>query len=74
MILIKDKLPEKGKNIIAICSDGEKREVYRCSCHNPNCREWRCSLTGYGLMINVRKWQYVSVINRQKKLERLLNG
>ena len=55
---IKERLPEKGKNIIGISTDGEKRYVYRCACHNPNCNEWRCSLTGFGMIIKIIKWKY----------------
>ena len=58
-ISIKEFTPDKGKDIIAICSDGEYREVFRCSCHNPNCREWRCSTTGSAMIIEVEKWRYV---------------
>ena len=58
-ILIKDQLPEKGKKIIAICTNGDVCEVHRCNCHNENCKEWRCSLTGYGMFINVEKWKYI---------------
>lgn len=55
---VKDILPEKGKDIIGITSSGEKRYVFRCNCHNPNCKEWRCSLTGYGMMVEIIKWKY----------------
>lgn len=58
-IPIKEQLPEKGEDIIAICADGEKREIFRCACHNPNCKEWRCSLIGSALMfIEVESWKY----------------
>lgn len=57
-ISIKDQLPEKGKDIIGIDKDGNKHYCFRCECHNPNCKEWRSSLTGYGLMIDVDKWIY----------------
>ena len=58
----KDQLPDKGKDIIGISlNDDRKHYIYRCSCHNLNCKEWRCSLTGYGLMlINIDKWKYVN--------------
>ena len=55
---IKDELPEKGKDIIGITPYGEKKYVYRCNCYNPNCTEWRCSLTGYGLIIRIVEWEY----------------
>jgi hypothetical protein len=57
-ISIKEQLPEKGKDIIAKCTDGETREVFRCACHNPKCREWRCSLIGSGMIIEVESWKY----------------
>lgn len=57
-ILIKEQLPEKGKDIIGIDRNDNKHYCYRCTCQNHNCKEWRCSLTGYGLMIDVEKWIY----------------
>lgn len=57
-ILVKDQLPEKGKDIIGIDKYGNKHYCFRCDCHNPNCKEWRCSLTGNGLIIDVVKWIY----------------
>lgn len=61
-ISIKEQLPEKGKDIIAICTDGETREVFRCACGNQNCKEWRCSIIGSGLMVEVESWKYVENI------------
>jgi hypothetical protein len=58
-ISIKKQLPEKGKDLIAICTDGEKREVFKCACHNPNCLGWRCSLSGSLMIIKVKTWKYV---------------
>lgn len=55
---IEDKVPEKGVNIIGFDSDGDKHYCFRCNCGSPNCMEWRCSVTGYGLIINVVKWMY----------------
>ena len=57
-ILVKEQLPEKGKDIIGIDEDGNKHYCFRCACHNPKCREWRCSLTGGGLIIDIVKWIY----------------
>jgi hypothetical protein len=56
--LIQDELPEKGKDIIGIDEDGNERCCFRCACHNDKCIEWRCSITGYGLLINIVKWKY----------------
>ena len=53
-----DKLPEKGKDIEYIDSNGRKGHAFRCACHNLNCKEWRCSITGYGLIVDVVKWKY----------------
>lgn len=55
---IKDELPEKGKDIIGLDEDGNTYYCFRCNCPNPNCTEWRCSITGFGLIINIVKWQY----------------
>ena len=59
MYNITDKLPDKGKDIIGIDKYGEKSYVFRCNCHNPNCKEWRCSLTGFGILKNITKWRYI---------------
>jgi hypothetical protein len=59
---ISDELPEKGKDIEYISSNGSKGYAFRCACPNPNCREWRCTVTGYGLIINVIKWKYYDKI------------
>ena len=57
-ISVKEQLPEKGKDIIGIDEDGNKHYCFRCACPNPNCKQWRCSLTGSGLIIDVVKWIY----------------
>lgn len=57
-ILIKEQLPDKGKNIIGIDENGNKHYCFRCACSNQDCKEWRCSLTGHGLIINIVKWKY----------------
>lgn len=56
--LIDDELPEKGRDIIGIDKYGEKHYCFKCNCKKPNCMEWRCSLTGFGLMVNIVKWKY----------------
>lgn len=55
-IEIDDVLPEKGKDIFALLDNGDFRYCFRCNCHNPNCMEWRDSMTGMGLLVNVVKW------------------
>lgn len=57
-ISIKDELPEKGKDIIGLDKSGDVHYCFRCNCHNPNCIEWRCSITGYGLIVNIISWKY----------------
>jgi hypothetical protein len=52
-ISIKDQLPEIGKNIIGI---DENDNIHYCYLSKFN--EWRCSLTGFGLIINIIKWKY----------------
>lgn len=57
-ISVNEELPEKGKDIIGIGYNGRVYHCFRCACHNPNCKEWRCSLTGNGLLISIEKWKY----------------
>ena len=52
------ELPIKGKDVIALCSDGQERHLFRCACANDKCTEWRCAITGYGMMVKVTKWIY----------------
>jgi hypothetical protein len=61
MKYVKDELPRKGKDIIGYTSDGEKHYVFRCNCYNPNCTEWRCSITGFGMMLKIVKWEYEKI-------------
>ncbi len=58
-ISIKEQLPEKGRDTIAFDKEGNKYYCFRCACHNSNCKEWRCSLTGYGLIVDIEKWIYL---------------
>ena len=53
------KLPIKGKDVIATLKDGSETTVFRCACKNEKCTEWRCAITGFGMMIDVVKWRYV---------------
>jgi len=57
-ILITEQLPEKGKDIIGIDKNGNKHYCFRCNCHNQNCTEWRCSITGFGIITDIKKWIY----------------
>lgn len=56
--LLEEKKPDKGKNIIGLDEDDEVYYCFRCNCKNPECNEWRCSVTGYGLMVDIIKWKY----------------
>lgn len=53
------ELPIKGKDILATCADGMERKLFRCNCLRENCREWRCSYTGFALVVEVISWRYV---------------
>lgn len=57
-ILVSEEYPQKGKPIIGIDDEGLKHYCFKCACKNPNCKEWRCSITGGGLMVNIIKWKY----------------
>ena len=52
------ELPIKGKDVIALCSDGQERHLFRCACANEKCTEWRCAITGSGMIVEVTKWVY----------------
>ena len=52
-------LPDKGKDIIATLVDGTTSYVFRCACKNEKCTEWRCSVTGMCIIIDVVKWEYL---------------
>lgn len=56
---IKEKLPEKGKDIVGVDKEGKEHYVFRCNCSNKDCAEWRCSTTGFGLIVNIVRWRYV---------------
>lgn len=55
---INKKLPKKGKDIIGMTPNNEKKYLFRCNCPNKDCKEWRCSLTGMGVMVEINKWKY----------------
>ena len=54
------ELPIKGKDIEGITSNGEKVYCFRCNCQDPYCAEWRCSITGFHLNVNIIKWEYLT--------------
>lgn len=59
LIDINNKIPEKGKDIIGYDSNNDEHYVFRCNCNNDNCMQWRCSITGSHMMINIIKWKYI---------------
>jgi hypothetical protein len=52
----KDELPERGKDVIGYTKEGEKKYVFLCN--TPGCMEWRCSVSGFGLLVDIDKWEY----------------
>jgi hypothetical protein len=52
------ELPIKGKDIKGITSNGDRVYCFRCNCHNQSCIEWRDSITGYHLNVDLVKWEY----------------
>lgn len=55
---LKDNMPIKGRDIIAIDKEGSHHYIFRCACSNENCNDYRCSLTGYNISIEFVKWKY----------------
>lgn len=58
LISINDELPKKGKDIIGFDTKGDKYYCYRCNCINENCIEWRDSITGGQLLVEIVLWEY----------------
>jgi len=54
----KNKLPNKGMNIIGYDSDGLSYYCFRCNCKNPDCLEWKSSITGLTLIVDIIYWKY----------------
>ena len=54
------ELPIKGKEIKGIDSNGNIHYCFRCNCRDPYCNEWRCSITGCGLIVNIVEWEYLT--------------
>lgn len=55
---ISEQLPIKGKDIKYISSDGTTGFAFRCNCSSKGCLKWRCTITGYELLIDIVKWKY----------------
>ena len=54
---ITDKLPDRGKDVIAQDKHGNEHYVFLSPIDN----EWKCSLTGDEELIAVVKWRYYSL-------------
>lgn len=54
-----NNLPPKGVDVWGYDSKGEKYHVFRCACSDVNCIEWRDSIIGSSLMVNIVKWEYI---------------
>jgi hypothetical protein len=54
-----EEYPIKGKDVNGIDSNGNIHYCFRCNCRDPYCFEWRCSITGCGLMVDIVEWEYV---------------
>lgn len=59
------ELPIKGKDIEGITSKGSKVYCFRCDCHHQDCTEWRCSITGHALIVDIIKWEYLEHLKQQ---------
>jgi hypothetical protein len=57
-ILVKDRLPEKNRGIVGIDGNGNEYYCFRCACNDIECKEWRCSLMGFMLLVDIIKWRY----------------
>lgn len=51
--LINNEMPKKGEDIIGLSKDGEEHYCFLC---NRSGKDWRCSITGYLMMIEIEKW------------------
>lgn len=57
-INIKDRIPDKNKNLICIDSNNSYIFCFRCACSVQSCMDFRCSLTGNLIYTNIVKWKY----------------
>lgn len=60
MIKITEQKPDKMKDIIGIDKNGRKHY-----CFLSKCGEWRCSLTGFALLIEIVEWEYDTPPNEE---------
>jgi len=56
-IPVSERLPEKGVDVEVLHTDGRISYVFRCSCPVKTCTEWRCSISGSGMIINPTHWR-----------------
>lgn len=55
---LSEQEPPKGEDILVLTYEGDTHEVYRCKGHgNGKCTEWKCSLTGCTMWIDVKSWR-----------------
>ncbi len=67
-ININECLPDKGRDILGKTSPNSNVVyVFRCNCHNKNCKEWRCSLTGGGMLVQIYSWKYAETDEELKQ-------
>lgn len=57
-VLLKDKIPEKGKHIVAVDKDGYEYFLFRCNCNSEKCITFRDILLGYEMIVDIVKWKY----------------
>ena len=56
MIKLSDELPESFVDILGIDENGNKHRVFRCD--GKNTYEWRCSITGWKVIVKIIEWKY----------------
>jgi len=50
------ELPPARTDLKVLTLSGDELSVFRCGCRE-GCMDWRCSLSGYGMIIDVEKWK-----------------
>lgn len=57
-LLVENNPPLKGKDIEGYDINNERYFCFRCKCSDPDCMEWRCSVSGMHLMVDIVKYRY----------------
>jgi hypothetical protein len=57
---ISECLPPKGIDIVGRDANRSTYYCFRCACQQPNCQEWRCSVTGSALLIDLDEWTAIA--------------